>query len=100
MAKGYWMAHVEVTNQAEYDRYRELNGIAFAKYGGRFLVRGGATKVAIGPERSRNVVLEFPSYQAAIDCLNSPEYAAAVVHRDRGAQVELIVVEGYEGAQP
>jgi uncharacterized protein (DUF1330 family) len=100
MPKGYWIAHVEVTDEAEYGRYRELNGIAFAKYGGRFLVRGGTAQAAVGPQRSRNVVLEFPSYRAALDCLHSAEYAAAVAHRDRGAKVELVVAEGYEGAQP
>ena len=97
MAKGYWIGHVDVTDAEAYRRYRETNAVAFAKYGGRFLVRGGASVAAEGALRPRHVVIEFPSYRAALDCLKSPEYAIAVKHRDAGAALDLVVVEGYEG---
>jgi len=42
MAKGYWIARVDVDNQGAYDSYRALNAVAFAKYGAKFIVRGGA----------------------------------------------------------
>ena len=44
MAKGYWIAHVDVTNPEIYKEYVRLNGIAFAKYGGKFLIRGGKSE--------------------------------------------------------
>lgn len=98
--KGYWIARVDVTNPADYKEYLARNGVAFAKYGGRFLVRGGSFEASSGTARERNVVIEFPTYEAAIACLNSPEYAEAIVYRDRGAEVDLIVIQGYDGVQP
>ena len=64
------------------------------------LVRGGTFEKKEGDALSRNVVIEFPTYQAALDCYNSPEYAAAKAKRDGGGPIDLIVIEGYEGAQP
>jgi uncharacterized protein (DUF1330 family) len=57
-------------------------------------------EVVEGKARSRIVVIEFPSYQAALDCYRSPEYAKAIAVRQASADADLIVVEGYEGPQP
>jgi uncharacterized protein (DUF1330 family) len=100
MPKGYWIAHVEVSDDEYYAQYRSLNGAAFAKYGGRFLVRGGTQTVRAGAAKPRAVVIEFPDYAAALACLESEEYRRAVVFRDKGALVDLVVVEGYDGPQP
>ena len=100
MAKGYWVARVDVHNTEAYKDYVASNGIAFAKFGGRFLVRGGQFENPQGTSRSRNVVLEFPSYQAALDCWNSPEYKAAKAKQQGGAEMDIIIIEGYDGAQP
>lgn len=100
MAKGYWMAQVEVTDPEQYDRYRALNGAAFAKYGGRFLVRGGAQVVAAGSAKTRQVLIEFPHYAAALACHESAEYRRAMEFRESGALVDLVIVEGYDGPQP
>lgn len=98
--KGYWIARVDVRDPEAYQNYLKTNGVAFAKYGARFIVRGGPFEIGAGEARERNVVIEFPSYEAALDCLRSPEYAEAIVHRDRGAVVDVIVIRGYEGPQP
>jgi uncharacterized protein (DUF1330 family) len=100
MAKGYWVARVDVHNTEAYKDYVASNGVAFAKFGGRFLVRGGQFENPQGTSRSRNVVLEFPSYQAALDCWNSPEYKAAKAKQQGGAEMDIIIIEGYDGAQP
>ena len=100
MAKGYWIVHVDVRDAEGYKRYLETNGVAFAKYGARFIVRGGASHNVVGRLRQRHVVIEFPSYQAALDCLESPEYAAAAKFRDLASDVDLVVIEGYDGPQP
>jgi uncharacterized protein (DUF1330 family) len=100
MAKGYWIAHVEVTDPDGYKKYVAANGVAFAKYDGRFLVRGGTHVVAKGGAKSRQVVIEFPDYAAALACLNSEEYKRAVEFRDAAALVDLIVADGYDGPQP
>jgi uncharacterized protein (DUF1330 family) len=100
MSKGYWMAHLDVRDREAYERYRSVNGVAFAKFGGRFLVRGGQSVKGKGDLKARHVVIEFPTYQAALDCLESPEYAEAAKFRDLGSDVDLVVVEGYDGPQP
>ena len=74
MAKGYWIARVDVKNEERYKPYAAANPAIFKKYGGRFLVRGGKFDAAEGSTRARNVVIEFPDYAAALACYRSPEY--------------------------
>jgi len=100
MAKGYWIAQVEVSNADGYKQYVALLPDVLRKFGGRYVTRGGRTEVVEGRSRSRIVVLEFPSYEAALDCYRSPEYARAKAQRQTAADADLIVVEGYDGAQP
>jgi uncharacterized protein (DUF1330 family) len=100
MSKGYWIARVDVSDPEQYKAYIAANAVAFAKYGARFLVRSGEFEALEGSARNRNVVIEFPSYQAALDCWNSPEYQHAKSFRDGAAIADLIVIEGYDGAQP
>lgn len=100
MAKGYWIGRVTVNNQADYDEYRRRNAVAFAKYGAKFIVRGGACKSVFGTPRPHNVVLEFPTYAAALACYESPEYQDATQFLKKGCDVDLVIIEGYEGAQP
>jgi len=100
MAKGYWVARVDVENQAAYEQYRMLNGKAFAKFGGRFLVRGPAGKVVTGTARKHNVVIEFDSYEQAMACYDSPEYQAAVRYLKEAGSTDTVIVAGYDGPQP
>ena len=100
MAKGYWIARLEVTDPEVYKSYVAANGPALAAFGARFLVRGGKAEPLEGASRSRNVVVEFPSYQAAVDCYRSPAYQAALRLRAPVSSGELVVVEGYDGPQP
>ncbi|WP_439574163.1 DUF1330 domain-containing protein [Phreatobacter sp.] len=100
MPKGYWIARVDVRDAESYKNYVAKNGIAFAKFGGRFLVRGGTFEPVVGSSRSRNVVIEFPSYEQALACWNSPEYRDARAEQKGGADMDAIVIEGYEGPQP
>ena len=59
MAKGYWIARVDVHDAEAYQAYLAANGAVFEKYGARFLVRGGTSEQVEGKGRQRNVVLEF-----------------------------------------
>ena len=99
MAKGYWVAHVDVNDPEGYKGYVARNGAAFSKYGARFLVRGGQFEAREGNSRSRNVVIEFKDYATALACYNSPEYAEAMKHRVNAAVADLIIIEGYDGPQ-
>ena len=100
MAKGYWIARVDVKNEEGYKPYAAANPAIFKKFGGRFLVRAGKFEAPEGTNRSRNVVIEFPDYETALACYNSPEYQANIKVRQPHSIADLIVIEGYDGPQP
>ena len=100
MAKAYWIARVDVHNIDGYKEYVEQNGAVFAKYGAKFLVRGGHCENPEGSSRSRNVVLEFKDYATALACYNSPEYQHAITLRTPHSVADIVIVEGYDGVQP
>ncbi|HFQ14854.1 MAG TPA: DUF1330 domain-containing protein [Rhodobacteraceae bacterium] len=97
MAKGYWVGRVDVDDAERYMKYVAANAAPFARYGARFLVRGGRFTNPEGSARARNVVIEFPSYEAALACYESPEYQAAKALRDPVSRGDLVIVEGYDG---
>jgi uncharacterized protein (DUF1330 family) len=99
-AKGYWIGRVDVHNTEGYKPYVAANPGIFKKFGGRFVVRGGTFTGVEGQSRTRNVVIEFPDYAAALACYNSPEYQANIKVRQPHAIVDLLVIEGYDGPQP
>lgn len=95
MPKGYWIAHVEVTDPDQYVHYVDGAKAAFQKYGATFLARGGSYEEPEGAlGRSRHVVIEFPSFQAARDCYRSPEYQAARAHRADAGVASITLIEG------
>lgn len=97
MAKGYWVAHVDIRDPERYKDYVSTAKPAFEKYGAKFLARGGEYQGLEGRVRARNVVIEFPSMQAALDCYNSPDYQAAKAIRITVADAEMVIVEGFDG---
>ena len=100
MAKGYWIAHVDVKNEDGFKPYAEANAAIFKKFGARYVVRGGKFEGMEGRSRSRNVVIEFPDYAAAVACYRSPEYQANIKVRQPHSTVDMVIVEGYDGPQP
>ena len=100
MTKGYWIARVDITDMEQYKSYIAANAAAFRKYGARFLVRSGKYENPEGTSRARNVVIEFPSYQAAVECWHSPEYQSALKLRAQVSTADLVIIEGYDGPQP
>ncbi|KZM51233.1 DUF1330 domain-containing protein [Labrenzia sp. OB1] len=94
MTKAYWIARVDVNDQDGYPLYVETAKPAFQRFGAVFLARGGKTNAVEGPGRARNVIIEFPSFQDAVDCYNSPEYQQAVKVRQKVADGEIVIVEG------
>jgi uncharacterized protein (DUF1330 family) len=94
MAKGYWIFHTTVTDPETYRKYVERDAEPFAKFGARFLVRGGTFTRVEGEARDRHVVIEFDSYETALACYHSPEYQAASVFRHAGAITDLLIIEG------
>ncbi|KAA3510931.1 DUF1330 domain-containing protein [Agrobacterium rosae] len=94
MAKGYWIARVDVNDAERYKDYVSTAKPAFERFGANFLARGGAVTQLEGQGRARNVVIEFPSVQHALDCYHSEEYQAALKIRKETADSDLMIVEG------
>jgi len=91
----YIIVDSTVTDPERYDVYKTLAPPAIAKYGGRYLVRGGATTPLEGDWRpNRVVVLEFPDAEAARRFYDSPEYVAARAARAGAAKMNIVLVEG------
>lgn len=100
MSKGYWIGRVDVHDPEGYNAYVTAAAPAFAAYDARFLVRGGDFLPVEGGSRSRNVIIEFPSYQAAQDCYRSDVYQHAKTVREEVSEAEILIIEGYDGPQP
>ena len=96
MPKGYWVGQIVVHDLDGYMAYRAANAEAFAKYGAKFLVRGGEQTVIEGQANPRTVVIEFADLATAQACYDSPEYQAAKALRDPVSDGNLVIVEGYE----
>ena len=100
MTKGYWIVRVDITDQEQYKLYMAANAAPFKEYGARFLVRGGRFENPEGTSRTRNAVIEFPTYEAALECWKSPAYQEAIKLRQSVSILDLVVIEGYDGPQP
>ena len=91
----YLLVDCEVTDPARYESYKKLAPPAIAKYGGRYLVRGGAKTLIEGDwPLNRIVILEFPDTDAARRFYESPEYAVARAAREGAARMKFVLVEG------
>lgn len=97
MAKGYWVAHVDIDDMDVYKNYIAANAAPFAEYGARFLVRGGPREVREGQARARTVVIEFDSYEKALACYDSVSYQDAKALRDPVSTGDLVIIEGFDG---
>jgi uncharacterized protein (DUF1330 family) len=91
----YIIADLTVTDLPTMEEYRKQVPATVAKYGGRFLVRGGAQQIVEGDWKpNRVVVLEFPSMEQAKRWYDSEEYREPKAMRLRAGRANLIMVEG------
>jgi uncharacterized protein (DUF1330 family) len=91
----YVIADIEVTDREGFAEYQQSVPATIAAYGGRYLVRGGATEVLEGAwSPKRCVVLEFPSMAQLKTWYNSPEYRPLIAIRERTTRSNLMIVEG------
>jgi uncharacterized protein (DUF1330 family) len=95
VAKGYIVAELAVADAEAYREYAALVPTIVAKYGGRYLVRGGASDAKEGAAPSgRTVVIEFASLVEARRFYDSADYAAIAPLRKRAATSRVFLVEG------
>ena len=92
---GYIVARVNVSDPEKYKNYTDVTPGLIAKYGGRFIVRGGETVTLEGPEETgRVVVIEFDSLEKAKTFYESDDYQAAIGLRAAASTGQLIAVAG------
>ena len=96
MPKGYIIGHITVNDPEAYKEYVERDTPILLALGGRFVVRGGQSQLVEGTAQDRHVVIEFPSYEAALKAYHDPEYQEVAKIRHRTADSTIIVVEGAE----
>jgi uncharacterized protein (DUF1330 family) len=91
----YIVVQVDVKDPVRYADYRTMVPPTLAKYGGRFIVRGGKTETLEGDwAPKRFVVVEFPNVEQAKAWWASPEYAEAKALRQATSETLMIVAEG------
>ncbi|XDZ64662.1 DUF1330 domain-containing protein [Alphaproteobacteria bacterium LSUCC0684] len=97
MAKGYLVGTITVTDPDAYKPYMENTSRLVAKYGGRYLIRGGDMTVAEGQiDHDRVVVIEFGSMEALQNFYNDPEYAEVKKIRQANSRGVIMKVTGVE----
>ena len=96
MPKGYVIAHVTVKDPDAYKEYVERDTPILLGHGGKFVIRGGKSEVLEGDSFERHVVVEFPSYDAAMAAYNDPAYQEVAEIRRRTSDSTIIIVEGAE----
>jgi uncharacterized protein (DUF1330 family) len=94
--KAYLIARIDVTDPGRYAKYTAVTPGVAARYGGRFIVRGGRHEAKEGTARARNAIIEFPDYASALGFYDDPEYRAALPHALAGSEREIVIVEGVE----
>ena len=91
----YIIARVAVTDWSRYREYTKATPEVIARYGGKFIIRGGEIVTLEGePETRRLVVLEFPTLKQAQEFYHSPEYTQAKQLRGGAAIGQFIAVDG------
>jgi len=91
----YVIVEIEIVDPVGYEEYKKLAGATVEKYGGKYIVRGGAVETLEGDwNPKRIVILEFDSIQRAKEWLNCEEYREPRKMRQRTAKTKMILVEG------
>lgn len=92
----YLIVNIKVLDAAAYQPYVAAAPAIIARFGGRYLVRGGAHEVMEGsPQVNRTVVLEFPSMQRIREFYNDAEYRALLPIRLASTESQMFAIEGY-----
>jgi uncharacterized protein (DUF1330 family) len=94
----YLLGEITVKDADTYRGYSAKVDAVLAKFGGKFLVRGGATQSLEGAPFSRIVVIEFPTMDAAKRFYNAPEYQTILAIRLAASDGRLTLVEGFAPA--
>jgi uncharacterized protein (DUF1330 family) len=91
----YVIAEIDITDPAAYEDYRKQVPAVIARYGGKYVVRGGKVEPLEGGWSPKRIaVVEFPSMEQALKFYRSPEYAPLIAIRQKASRGKLVIVEG------
>ncbi len=91
----YLIVDIAVNDEAAYENYRQQVPAVIDKYGGTYVVRGGAPETTEGDWTSeRMVILRFADRDAARRFLDSPDYAPLYRIRAANATSRGVLVDG------
>jgi uncharacterized protein (DUF1330 family) len=91
----YVIAEIDITDPAAYEDYRRQVPDVIARYGGKYIVRGGKVESLEGGWSPKRIaVVEFPSMEQALKFYRSPEYAPLIAIRQKASRGKLVIVEG------
>ncbi|MGL5012380.1 MAG: DUF1330 domain-containing protein [Paracoccaceae bacterium] len=93
--KGYWIISVDVMDQARYQTYLEMAVDAIDRLGGDIIIRTSEGVVCAGEPKRRNVIVQFPSYAAAVAASQDVAQKAAMLMYEGIASYDMTVVEGF-----
>ena len=93
----YVVNEIVVTDPDLFQTYVVQVPPTLAAFGGRYLVRSGASQAIDGEPPGRLVILEFPDRATALAWRSSPAYSAILPVRDASSTSRVYVVDGYEG---
>ena len=93
----YWCARSRIFDAPKYKRYTDQIPGIMNTHHGKVLARGGRFEILEGPKLfTRFVVIEFPTFEQAVACFESPEYQeASGFRRAGGGVVENVIVDGF-----
>ncbi len=90
---GYWMIRSTVTDKDAFAEYAAIANPVLTKHGGHFISFGNRFQTREGTDIPRNVIVEFPTYEAAVACYNDPDYQASLEHGRKAMTRELVIVD-------
>ena len=93
----YWISiYKEIVDEAKVAAYAELAGPALRDAGGTYVARGLPGETYESGERTRTVVIEFESVEAARAAHDCPAYQDALAVLDGGAVRDMRIVPGVD----
>tara|TARA_B100000214_G_scaffold21140_1_gene14099 strand:- start:417 stop:704 length:288 start_codon:yes stop_codon:yes gene_type:complete len=94
MSKGYWVVRANISDAEEYSKYVQVATDIIAKYNGHFLIRGGDQVEFEESGFERTVVVEFNSFEDALECYKSTDYQSALKFVKNSSKRYVSIVKG------
>ena len=91
----YAILDLKIFDKEKLQEYKNVAPEIIKKYRGKIIVRGGETNTVEGNwNPKRVVIIEFPTFEIANDWWNSEEYKKATELRKKGAETNVIIIDG------